>query len=207
MKLFLSSDRDLLPVVDAVELIAQHIVDRDERPVLADDGVPDQQKRPPAKIALIAKEREWAGRIREAVVSGALHLYDAEGFRIAFDQKTFALACVKPAGLTQWLVDAYGKVVTLDDVQVEPTPLPPEREKLKRELLVERYERRNWPSIHADLLDGSRNGLMAAAGEVHGYYDVQRALRWARERGKLLQEPVPVPWPGNDLPSMIHRIK
>lgn len=32
MELFLSGERDLLPVVDAMGLIARHILDRDEQP-------------------------------------------------------------------------------------------------------------------------------------------------------------------------------
>lgn len=205
MKLVLTSERALLPVVDAVELIARHIVDRDERPVLVDDGgwqvVPDPQARPAPNILLVAKERMWAGRIREAAVSGMLKLYDAEGFRIEHDSKTFAFACVKPAGLAQWLVDAYDKDVVLDGMRVEPTPAPAERETLKREVLVEKYKG-IWPSIEADLQEGSRNGLMAAAGMAHSIYDVQRALRWARERDKLrLEQNGPVSTALHDLPA------
>lgn len=199
MKLVLSGAYDLLPVVDAVELIARHIVDHDERPAL--DVMPDPQKRPAPNIPLVAKERVWAGRIREAAVSGMLKLYDAEGFRIEHDSRTFASACVKPAGLAQWLVDAYDKDVVLDGVRVEPTPAPAEREALKREVLVEKYKG-IWPSIEADLQEGSRNGLMAAAGMAHSIYDVKRALRWARERDKLrLEQSGPVSTPLHDLPA------
>ena len=207
MKLFLSSTLELLPVVDAVSLIAHHLVNREERPVLVGDGVPNPQKRPAANIPLISKEREWARRIREAMVSGALALYNAEGFRIGFDPRPekFALVYVKPAGLAQWLVDGYNKDVTLDGVRVEPTPAHHEGEILMRELLVARYER-IWPSIGADLQDRSRNGLMAEAGLKHGFYDVQRALQWARARGKVFQEQMPVPVPVNDLPGRVHRV-
>jgi hypothetical protein len=74
MELFLSGERDLLPVFDAIELIARHILDRDEQPVLGDDG--DGQ----VNIQLVTKERLWAGRVRAAAVSGMLRLYDAEGY-------------------------------------------------------------------------------------------------------------------------------
>jgi hypothetical protein len=38
MELFLSGERDLLPAVDAIELIARHILDRDKQAVLGNDG-------------------------------------------------------------------------------------------------------------------------------------------------------------------------
>lgn len=202
MKLFLSSERELLSVVDVVSLIAQHIVDRDAQPVVAND-VLDPQERPAANIALVIQERLWAGRVREAAVSGMLHLFDAEGFRIVFAPETFALlSFVKPARLAQWLVDAYNKDVMLDGVRVEPTP-PVERETLKREFLVERLVS-IWPTIAADLQEGSRNGLIAAAaGLAHGMYDVQLALKWAAAHNKLLGAPTPTPL--DDLPRKVHR--
>lgn len=210
MKLLLSSDRELLPVVDAVELLARHCVERDERPVMVDDGgwqvVPDPQQRPAANIALVIKERLWSGRIRQAAVDGMLRLHGADGFRIECDPDTFACdAFVKPADLAQWLADAYAKDVLLDGVLVKPTPAPAEREILKRELLVAQLVD-IWPSIGADLQEGSRNGLMAAAGGTqygHGYYDVQRALAWARTNGRLRGSRTPTPL--NDLPGKVNR--
>lgn len=68
MKLFLLGERDLLPVVDAIELITRHILDRDEQPVLSDEG--DWQ----VNIAFVTTERLWAGRVRAAAVSGMLRL-------------------------------------------------------------------------------------------------------------------------------------
>lgn len=200
MRLFLSSDHELLPVVDAVELIARHVVDRDTQTVLT-ENVPDPHARPAANIALVIQERLWAGRVGEAAVSGMLHLFDADGFRIPFDHNTFALACVKPAGLAQWLVDAYKKDVMLDGVRLESTP-PVERETLKREFLVERLVS-IWPTIAADLKEGSRNGLMAAAGLAHGIYDVQRALAWGATHDRLRGAPTPTPL--DDLPRKVHR--
>lgn len=223
MNLFLSSDPKLLPVVDAVELIARHIVEREEHPVLAhlvqidhEDWravrdywptvlardwvvVLDPKKRPAPNIALIAQERRWARYVWHAVKSKALRLYDGEGFRIEFSPFGF----VKPRQFAQWLVDVFDKDVVLDGVLVTPTPVsvPAEPYLLKRELLVERY-RPIWPSISSDLLEGSRNGL-AEARVGQGIYDVNQALAWARTRGKLTKDfDIMESTPLNDLPGM-----
>lgn len=203
MKLFLSSEREFLPVVDAISLIAQHILDHDERPVPADDGMvrTNLEGRPAPNIAFGALERRWAALVRQAVMGGRLPLYDAEDFPATYFSE---IAYVKPADLAQWLVDA-GKAVVLDGVRVEPTP-PVQPEILKRELLVERLVS-IWPSIADDLQEGSRNWLMAAAGVDakqygRGCYDVQRALAWARAQGKLRGS---TPTPLNDLPGMVYR--
>ncbi|NMM26525.1 MAG: hypothetical protein HHJ12_04350 [Glaciimonas sp.] len=60
---------------------------------------------------------------------------------------------------------------------------PEDQGKIKREELINKY-RVQWPSVEADLNEGSRNGLHQARKE-RGYYDEQKSLQWARERGKL----------------------
>lgn len=188
MKLFLSSDRELLPVVDAVSLIAQHIVDIEGRPVLAEDGSPlpvgqsmlERQGRSAPNIQLIALEREWTGLIRTGWTKRKLVPRNSSG---RFIDHTNALEVfVKPAELAQWLVDVHRMDVELDGVLIKPTSAP---QKLKRKVLMKKYES-IWPSIYNDLQDGSRNGLKEAAGVGGGYYWDQLALQWARAQDKLL---------------------
>lgn len=209
MDLFLSSDPELLPVAYAVNLIARHFVNRDPQPALVDGALwQDPQTRPVLNVDLIEKERDWAGRLRAAVVKGKLRIYGADGDTIQFHDDTFVFASVKPADLAQWLVDVHRKGVVLDGVRVEPTPAPvrAKPERLKRKVLVKRYID-IWPTIDADLQDGSRNRLKAVAGRGHGYYDVEQTLTWARENGRLLEPgsktpaPVLTPTPLNDLPD------
>lgn len=47
-----------------------------------------------------------------------------------------------------------------------------------------------WPSIEIDLSDSRRNGLHAAAKlrSKHGFWIVEPALNWAKERGKILEK-------------------
>lgn len=212
MALFLSSDTNPLPVVDAVSLIAQHIVDGDPQPGLAGDGgwqvVSDPHTRPASNIALVEQERWWSRCLQVAMVRGDLALYDANGFRREYHVDVPVSAMyVKAAQLAQWLVDVYGKDVVLDGVPIEPTPAPGEREVLKRELLVQKLIG-EWPTIVADLQEGSRNGLMKAAGLGDGLYDVERACQWARQRGKFYSGwAVDEPTPLTDLPTRVHRCR
>ena len=213
MSIRLSSERELLPVVEVVSLIAEYAVGiEDHRPVLVDDDgdlLPewlDLGKRPVLNPRLIDKERHWSGRIRQGWGSGKLVLRDHRDIRV-HDSGEIPFAFVAPSDLAQWLVDVCKVNVELDGVRVEPTPAPapPPLQKFKREVLVEKYDS-VWPSIEADLQDGSRNGLMKAAGAGHGYYYEQRALQWARERDKLCWE-LAHPMPLNDLPRFVHRTK
>lgn len=212
MTIRLSSERELLPVVEIVSLIAEYAVGiEDHRPVLVDDDgdlLPEWQD-PGQRLALnprlIDKERAWSARIHQGWASGKLVLRDHRDIRVHKpDEVPFAF--VAPSDLAQWLVDVWKENVELDGVRVEPMPAPPEREILKRELLVERFQD-IWPRIAADLQEGSRNGLMAEAGLEHGFYDVQRALQWARTHGKLRRPELTYPMPLNDLPIFIHRTK
>lgn len=213
MDLFLSSDPELLPLAYAVNLIARHFVNRDPQPALVDGALwQDPQTRPVLNVGLIEKERLWAGRVRAAVMTGKLRIYDHLGDTRNFDDDIFVFGSVKPADLAQWLVDVHRKGVVLDGVRVEPTPAPvrAEPERLKRKVLVKRFSD-IWPTIDADLHAGYRNGLKAAACLARGYYDVQKALTWAREHGRL-REPgsktpalVLTPTPLNDLPDQLPR--
>lgn len=56
--------------------------------------------------------------------------------------------------------------------------------KLKRCALVKEVEA-FWPTIERDLRDSSRNDLKVAKHTDHGYWLVEKALNWAKERGKL----------------------
>lgn len=51
--------------------------------------------------------------------------------------------------------------------------------------------RGRWPTVDRDFRDAHENDLKAAAKlPEHGYWDLDAALRWAHERGKLI-DPAP----------------
>lgn len=58
---------------------------------------------------------------------------------------------------------------------------------MKRRALIAEYLN-EWPSIEADLNDASRNELDSAKLPKHGMWDADKALAWARSRGKLVQQ-------------------
>ena len=60
----------------------------------------------------------------------------------------------------------------------------------KRAALVQEF-RRVWPTLERDLRDAAQNGLRQAAGAgmPFGQWDADRAVAWARERGKLVNPP------------------
>lgn len=47
-----------------------------------------------------------------------------------------------------------------------------------------------WPSIEGDIRDKTRhaNTLLNEANIKHGYYDVEKALRWAKTEGKIIKQ-------------------
>ena len=45
-----------------------------------------------------------------------------------------------------------------------------------------------WPSIERDLSDNRRNGLSVAKLQVHGFWDMNKAVKWASERGKITKQ-------------------
>lgn len=73
-------------------------------------------------------------------------------------------------------------------------------EKRKRGALINELSPR-WPTIYRDLQDASRNELADAAKLGGGYWDVDAALKWAEEKGKL-KSPSNAPQS-----SFVHRIK
>jgi len=61
-------------------------------------------------------------------------------------------------------------------------------EKRKKSALVSECQS-DWPTIERDIQDASRNGLAAAAKLTDGRgWDKDRALEWAKERGKLIEK-------------------
>ncbi len=69
---------------------------------------------------------------------------------------------------------------------------------MKRRALIAEYLN-EWPSIEADLNDASRNELDSAKLPKHGMWDADKALAWARSRGKLVQQRTsmePATWHG-----------
>lgn len=73
--------------------------------------------------------------------------------------------------------------VAMSDADSTPTASGP-RLTMKKAALVEQHES-DWPTVERDLSDANRNGLAAAAkaGAREWYED--RALEWARVKGKL----------------------
>lgn len=70
-------------------------------------------------------------------------------------------------------------------VPAEPSAGPVSAHRIKRAALIERHARQ-WPSIERDLKDASTNGLSTDAKAVGvGWWQEDKALTWATERGKL----------------------
>lgn len=69
---------------------------------------------------------------------------------------------------------------------ITETPESKEPIILKCDALVHEFSK-IWRSIRLDLKDKKRhaNGLLHKANVYHGHYDVEMALRWAREEGKI----------------------
>ena len=70
----------------------------------------------------------------------------------------------------------------------------PALEKLKRKELIKKGSQ-HWASIEGDLSEASRNGLSVAKLDG-GFWDVAKALVWAKSNGKLIDSrpPVASPW-------------
>ncbi len=71
----------------------------------------------------------------------------------------------------------------------------------KRAALVALLEH-EWPTIEKDLNEASRDGLREAAhAGTHGFWRVDKAREWAKQRGKLREKadvlPLNSPWPGS----------
>lgn len=77
---------------------------------------------------------------------------------------------------------------------------------MKRAALVGEFEK-VWPSIDRDLRDASENGLSdAAKSSERGWWRVDAALQWAKQRGKLSGVPRTSPATSVfDLAGKIHR--
>lgn len=54
----------------------------------------------------------------------------------------------------------------------------------KRSALIEEVQS-FWPTVESDLRHSDENGLSAAKLPKHGYWDIDVALNWARENGKM----------------------
>lgn len=65
--------------------------------------------------------------------------------------------------------------------------------RMKRRALVLKHAHA-WPTIDADLRDGSRNGLSGAALDKSGRDWIEaKALEWAQSKGKLIPAQAPLP--------------
>ena len=62
---------------------------------------------------------------------------------------------------------------------------PDEPAVMKTNVLVATFKH-EWTSIERDIREASRNGLCEARAE-HGFYFVDKALEWAKSRGKIKQ--------------------
>lgn len=216
-----------LPVAEVIELLARQEAASEatacsEQPVFEQGAVgldiadESRQYRHSLDVRVLAAERQWSSLIAHSVTSGALVICNRQGRPVA--HLGIEEGFLSVAAVAQWLANA-GVSVQLDGVQVvKAQSASAEPEILKRKVLKQRYESM-WPTIGANLQEASRNGLMAEAGYglSRGYFDVEKALRWAARRGFLIGEWAPQfqspladlpgqdddrkPTPLNDLPS------
>jgi hypothetical protein len=144
----------------------------------------------PISASVIYDERgnpflEWAGRIMilEARSDG-----DPRWSRMLSADDLFAsMADVKAIEARQ----AQQEQVNAP-VDGHPAPAIEERdsgasdtevEKMKKAALIKRFVHQ-WPSLESDIGEASRNGL-ALARLSGGFYDVGKAIKWAKEKGKF----------------------
>jgi hypothetical protein len=78
----------------------------------------------------------------------------------------------------------------------------PEPERMKRSIFINSY-RRDWPGVEAHLKSAHRNGLREVAHAGKGFWYVESALGWARERGHFKA----IGRHGQQLASRVHRLK
>jgi hypothetical protein len=79
-----------------------------------------------------------------------------------------------------------GEPAASTEAPADATPPQQDRSEMTRQGLIEAYGAR-WPTIEADIDDAAKNGL-ASARAKRGWYYVEDALAWARQRGKLKAE-------------------
>ncbi len=70
---------------------------------------------------------------------------------------------------------------------------------LKKSAMVATYLDK-WPTIDADINEAARNGLAVAKTGKKGMWNVDKAIEWARSKGKWLEpvqaHPIAAAWPG-----------
>jgi hypothetical protein len=212
-KFVLTGEPARLRVAEVIELLARQKAASEanacgESPVFEQGAVgldiadESRQYRHSLDVRVLAAERQWSSLIAHSVRSRALVICNDKGRpepHLGIEHGFLIVAAV-----AQWLAGS-GADVELDGVQVvkaQPSSAPaPESQKLKKKVLIRLYESM-WPNIAADIQEACRNGL-AEAGEglPHGYYDVQKALRWASRHDRLIGEYRLQPTPPTGLPD------
>ncbi|MCM8597293.1 MAG: hypothetical protein NFW04_01335 [Candidatus Accumulibacter sp.] len=87
--------------------------------------------------------------------------------------------------------DGEGEQVALSPTttaQEQPKSGEPREVLLKRQAFIDTFQR-IWPTIGGDLRDAARNGLSEVAKHrKHGFWCVEPALNWAKQRGKIQRD-------------------
>lgn len=132
----------------------------------------------------------------------------------AIDQQIKELECTKPVGVTEILASrAALKELHTERARLlavleggESPALAPDAQAeagppriLKKSAMVATYLDK-WPTIDADINEAARNGLAVAKTDKKGMWYVDKAIEWARSKGKWLEpvqaHPITAAWSG-----------
>jgi hypothetical protein len=61
---------------------------------------------------------------------------------------------------------------------------------MKRSAIIKKF-REEWKSAESDFGELSRNGLAVASTGKPGLYYVEKAVAWAKEKGKFIERNIP----------------
>lgn len=92
------------------------------------------------------------------------------------------------AAIKEWAVHAEKEIAPTTDERFQSQGAEPVPDVMTKAAFVAAYVDK-WPTVKADLEDAVRNGLSAARASKSGRgWDVQKALAWARSKGKMGQK-------------------
>lgn len=130
------------------------------------------------------RARSLLSQIDPVSLGGEIGVYDLLDYFLT--RKQFLKFCKR---LAIEVADTSTPDAAPPEERVQPAEPAAEPEMLKRSALIARFDRQ-WKTISADLSDAKRNGLKEeAATKRHGYWYVDKAVAWAKVRGKINQSP------------------
>ncbi len=99
---------------------------------------------------------------------------------------------IKTASAIEWLRQHNRAPVAAALDRTLHTPSPDRI--VKKNVLIERYAGKVWPTIAKDLKRAKDNGLNVAQSGAHGLWNEPLALNWAGQHGKLASDADSTKW-------------